>query len=115
MKGAKSNLKARVFEFLSKYRKLADHGHVHLVSDDVNNSRAAVCVHCPHQQNFVGGCGSCKRAVAGLRRVVLGDRVPDVRLTACNILAADTQVLALLDEGPINAPNLPDFCWKKAK
>lgn len=114
MKGAKSNLKARVFEFLGKYRKLADHGRVHLVSDDVNNARAAICVHCHAQQNFVGGCGSCKRATAGLRRAILGDRVPDVRLAACNILTADTQVLCLLDEGKIHADNLPQHCWKKA-
>ena len=114
MKGQKSHLKARVFEWLGKYRKLANHGRVHLVSDDVNNARAAVCVHCPHQQNIAGGCGSCKRALAGLRRMILGDRVPDVRLQACAILAEDTQVLCLLDEGKIHADNLPGHCWKKA-
>lgn len=114
MKGRANNLKARVFEFLSKYRKLADRGHVHLVSDDVNNARAAVCVHCPAQQNIAGGCGSCKRAVAGLRKTILGDRVPDVRLAACNILAEDTQITCLLDEGPVRNDNLPAHCWRKA-
>lgn len=114
MKGARSHLKARVFEWLGKYRKLADHGRVHFVSDDVNNARAAVCLHCPAQQSIAGGCGSCKRAVAGLRKTILGDRVPDVRLAACNILAADSQILCLLDEGPVQNAGLPAHCWKKA-
>lgn len=114
MKGRRSNLKSLVFEFLGKHRKLADHGHVRLVSDDLNNARAAVCVHCPAQQSIAGGCGSCKRAVAGLRRAILGDRVPDVRLGACSILAEDTQITCLLDQGPVHNDSLPAHCWRKA-
>lgn len=114
MRGRANNLKAKVFEWLGKYRKLADHNHVHLVSDDLNNQRAAVCLHCPAQQSISGGCGSCKRALAGLRRAILGERVPDVRLLGCSILAEDTQVRCLIDEGPVHNDALPGHCWRKA-
>lgn len=113
MKGVQ-NFKSLVFEWLSKYRKLRAKGQIHLVSDEIINERAAVCFHCPHNQSAGGGCGSCRRALRGMRDVILAGRVSDVRLYQCGILKADLQVLVALDEGKIQADNLPSFCWKRA-
>lgn len=115
MKGAKGNLKSKVFEWLGALRKRKARGeHVPLVSDEVVNRRAAICYHCPANISVSGGCGSCKRALRGLRSIVLDDRASDVRLGGCSILAVDLQVLVMLDEPSVNVPALPGNCWKKA-
>lgn len=114
MSRPKPNLKARVFEWLSHFRRLRDRAeHIRLVDDGLVNARAAVCINCPHHTNVAGGCGSCKRALAGLRSVILKGRTPDVRLGACAVIANDLQVGTMLDEPTLDAPNLPGHCWRR--
>lgn len=115
MRGSKSNLKAKIFEWLGSLRRRKERGdHVPLVSDAVVNERAAICFHCPANVSVSGGCGSCKRALRGLRSIILDDRVSDVRLGGCTQLAVDLQTLVMLDEPKVHSDSLPANCWKRA-
>lgn len=110
-----AELKAHVINWLGQLSKGVRRGNsLPMVDDATAFNRAKICENCPHQHSVAGGCGTCKRAIAGLRTAIIGSRrPPEVRVGGCAIIGHDCLAASVLDEPKLGADNLPDFCWRK--
>ncbi len=82
------------------------------------NRRAAICLQCPHQANWLNQCPGCaagmRRLSSSVRRGMEADG--GEKLLGCGVLGEDTRTSVFLDKlAPSARPELPDFCWRKAK
>lgn len=78
--------------------------------------RAAICLQCPNQAEWLNQCAGC---AAGMRRLSFSARKGQEaeggeKLKGCSILGEDTRTSVFLDKlTPSKRPELPEFCWRK--
>lgn len=77
-------------------------------------ARTAICIGCPKNVDYPGGCSSCKAAVKESRAAILGRRPVNARLNACSVLGEDTACSVHLDDHRVPNGALPGHCWRKA-
>jgi hypothetical protein len=109
-----STLKTRVLQWLTDLRGRAQSEPIVFVSDEERKARAQVCSTCPGNQALPGGCQSCLKALTELRKVVIGNRLADGRLSACGFLGEDLPSAVHLDQVRVSRGDLPANCWRKA-
>lgn len=78
--------------------------------------RAAICLQCPHQSDWLNQCAGCAE---GMRRLSFSARKGQeaeggAQLKGCGVLGEDTRTSVFLDKmTPSERPELPVFCWRK--
>lgn len=82
------------------------------VDEGLMRARANVCAGCPAHAPTAGGCGSCKKALKGVRQEVLGGRPIDDRMAGCLVLGEDTGVNTWLADPTVANSELPKCCWR---
>lgn len=106
-----ASLKGRVLSWLSYIRGRRE---TELWGDAENAAaRTAVCLACPAHTAITGGCGSCKKALAEVRKDLLGPRHIDSRAAGCVVLGEDVAVNVWIDQPTVDNPELPAGCWRR--
>lgn len=89
---------------------------VHLVSSELAEARARICLDCPRNINWRSGCGACvtatERLSASIRKA--RDTASTPRLGGCAVLRHDNRSAVFFDAEHLEiSGNLPDKCWLK--
>lgn len=111
-------LGAAVVQWLTKIYRALTRSPDALVSKNEADRRAAICVRCKAQQGWISSCGSCNTSVKQLgMQIRKGQEAKNGGvLRACSILREDTRTSVWLDRlQPVQDPNLPPECWRKAR
>lgn len=115
LKGAKTRnqtLKTRVLGYLGTMARVNKPAKV---DSATTAERVRVCQKCPKRHSIQESCGGCKKSTELLRSKCLGGSAPIApNLGACDALGVDLAVAVHLRETPINNPELPPHCWRKA-
>jgi len=88
-----------------------------LVSPDVANERAQVCIDCPYNRP-ANHCHGCKEGIGWVFELVSGRTVPDQdRLQACELCGCALKVLVhtpkeVISHEGIDRAEFPEFCWQ---
>lgn len=106
-----ASLKSRVLKWFAGVRKASKE----FVSAESALQHANICAGCPQAQSLPEGCSSCKKAVAELRKDVIGGRAADGRLVnrGCNVIGADLATQVWLNQITVDDNSLPAHCWRK--
>lgn len=109
-----ASIKSRVILWFSQMRKKRDsEGAIHFVGQVERDRRVAICVHCPRQESYPGGCASCKKAITAFQNDLTEHRHIDARLRGCSSLGEDTGASVWIDEPRVEGNGLPGNCWRK--
>lgn len=108
-------LKAKVLMWLNSFLQAMTKGPLQYVDANESRQRAAVCAKCPLNTPLgTSECATCRQAIAGYRDKIIGNsRARDARLGGCSGLAVDLVTAVHLDELRVDAPALPNHCWRK--
>lgn len=89
---------------------------VHLVSSELAEARARICLDCPRNINWRSGCGACVTATERLSTSIrkARDTASTPRLGGCAVLRHDNRSAVFFDAEHLEiSGNLPDKCWLK--
>jgi hypothetical protein len=109
----KVSMKGRMLGWLNFLRKKRGSEVILFVDSEAAKRRATICAACPMNTPLKEGCGSCRAALAEIRRDMLGPRQVDARLHGCLVSGEDVAVAAHLETPNIEMPTAPDSCWRK--
>ena len=106
-----ASLKGRALAWLAGLRAKREE----LLWGDGENAaaRAAVCAGCPAHAALAGGCGACRKALAGVRAELAGARPVDPKLGGCSILGEDCAIAVWIDQPTVDNQELPACCWRR--
>jgi hypothetical protein len=112
------NFRERVTQWLSNRFQDIQAGTLVYVEDPIAKERAAICVNCPHNQNWKVGCPPCVDNAERLILMITKGRTIDKNLMACGVAGHSNEAAVTLDEKHLKHRNqyqdqLPDFCWMK--
>lgn len=109
----KVSLKGRMLGYLNMLRKKRASEPILFVDKEAAKRRATICAACPMNTPLKEGCGSCRAALAEMRRDILGPRPIDGRLQGCLVSGEDIAVAAHIESENISLPTAPGHCWRK--
>ena len=109
----KVSIKGRMLGHLNLLRKKRASEPLLFVDKEAAKRRATICAACPMNTPIKEGCGSCRAALAEVRRDILGPRSIDGRLSGCLISGEDVAVQAHIETENISLPTAPAHCWRK--
>jgi hypothetical protein len=105
------SLKSRVLGWFAAIRQKKD--SLVFVEQREAEQRANICVKCPRNTAYPGGCASCIKAVDALRSDIVGNRKIDKRLQGCLTLGEDTATSSWIEEQTVENADLPVYCWRR--
>lgn len=110
---AKVSMKGRMLGYLNMLRKKRAKEPILFVDKEAAKRRATICAACSFNTPLKEGCGSCRAALAEVRRDILGPRNQDGRLSGCLISGEDLPVATHIESENISLPTAPAHCWRK--
>jgi hypothetical protein len=114
--GRKKDLRHILIAYLSRIARVAQQGNLTYAQDGTVTHRVNTCVKCPFRVNADVGCQSCLSSMAALKKQGMKSKaVKAPALGACDKLDEDLSISTHINEQGVNRPDLPDFCWRKAK
>lgn len=108
------SLKGRMLGWLALMRKNRAKAPLAFVDASEAKRRADICASCPMNAHLKSGCGACKRALAEMRKDLIGgERSPDPRLSGCLVTGEDLAASTWIDQVRVDLPAAPAVCWRK--
>lgn len=108
------SMKGKMLGWLNALRKTQEQTPSTFVDPTEAHRRADICAQCPQNAHLSSGCGSCKAALAEMRRAVIGShRSVDHRLGGCLLTGEDLPASVHIDQTRLDLPAAPQACWRK--
>lgn len=108
------SMKGKMLGWLNALRKAQEQTPSTFVDPAEAHRRANICAMCPQNTHLSSGCGSCKAALAEMRRAVIGShRGADQRIGGCLLTGEDLPASVHLDQTRLDLPGAPTVCWRK--